>query len=231
MVKLNDNELLRHYIEKYELGAIFQTDMSRFMSLYKYDRGEGICKTGDEMQNIYFNVMGKLKIYTMRENGKSLLLRFNKPLSILGDVELINKHNVKCYVDSLTDSILIGISFEDIKKHAYDDSLFLRFVIRHLSHKLYTISNATSLNMLYPLENRFASYLLSVSSDENNSRIDELRTNKLTELANLLGSSYRHLCRVINELEASEVIRSEARKIVIVDYAKLKELAGENIYE
>ncbi|MFZ5353593.1 MAG: Crp/Fnr family transcriptional regulator [Bacillota bacterium] len=231
MKRVTDGALLKYYIAKYEINSIFANDLSHCMSLYKVERGEVICKTDDVLSHMFFNVKGKLKVYYMRENGKSLLLRFNKPLSVIGDVEFINRYSVKCCVEAITESLLIGVSFEDIKKYAYDDPVFLRYIISHLSHKLYTVSNASSMNVLYPLENRFASYLLSISSDENNSRISELKTNKLTEIANLLGSSYRHLSRVINELEEKKIIKNEKRQMIILDFNRLKELAGENIYE
>ncbi|SCZ03252.1 Crp/Fnr family transcriptional regulator [Alkaliphilus peptidifermentans] len=231
MKKINDKELLNYYKEKFNIDSIFSVDMNKHMELFKFERGECICKTNDEMKYFYLHVKGKLKVYTMSDSGKSVLLRFNKPLSILGDVELLNEQLVKCYVDSLDESLLIGIKFEYIREYAYNDPVFLRFIIRNLSFKLYTVSNASSINLLYPLENRFASYLLSISSDENNSRVSEIKTNNLGEMANLLGSSYRHLSRVIKNLEMAGIIKNDKKRIAILDFEKLKKLAGENLYE
>lgn len=230
MVKINDRNMLRYYTQLYNISSVFSIDMSDRMELFKFQRGECICKPNDELKYFYFHVKGKLKLYAISDKGKSILLRFNKPLSIIGEVELLNEHLVKCYVDSLDESILIGISFDDLHKYAYNDPIFLRYLIKNLSYKLYTITNASSINLLYPLENRLASYLLSIASDENN-RVKEIKTDNLGEIASLLGSSYRHLSRVIKALEMEGVIIKENKRIVVIDFAKLKELAGENLYE
>lgn len=246
MYKVNDKALLEHYIKQYQIDGVFESDMRQYMSLFCFERNECICKTREEMQYLYFHVKGKLKIYTLMENGKSLLLRFAKPLSVLGDVELLREHRVTCNVDSLNESLLIGIQFDDVIKFAYHDARFLRYIIQSLSYKLYTNSNSTSINLLYPLENRFASYILSIYGEDvlnnqmtsihapdvrNSNRAGEIKTSKLTEMATLLGTSYRHLCRIINELVDDKVIRKERDKMIILDYDYLKKLAGDNIYE
>jgi CRP-like cAMP-binding protein len=232
MKRISDKNLLEAYIREYGIDSLFQKDMRPFMSLMSFERGECICNTGDELDYFYFNVKGKLKIYTLMENGKSLLLRFNKPLSILGDVEFMSGYKIKCNVDSLNESHLIGIRLEDIRKYAIDDPVFLRFVISNLGYKLYTISNSTSINLLYSLEKRFASYIISISSEETSSKgINEIKTTSMTEMATLLGTSYRHLNRVIRELVDKGIVSKRNGNISVLDYAALKELSGGLLYE
>jgi CRP-like cAMP-binding protein len=232
MKRVNDKNLLESYIRQFGLDSLFQKDMRPYMSLMSFERGECICNTGDELEYFYFNVFGKLKVYTLMENGKSLLLRFNKPLSIVGDVEFMSGYRIKCNVDSLNESHLIGIKVDDINKHAGSDPVFLNFVIKSLGYKLYTISNSTSINLLYSLEKRFASYIISISGEAINSKdINEIRTNSMTEMATLLGTSYRHLNRVIRELADEGIVAKKNGNITVLDYPALKKLAGELLYE
>jgi CRP-like cAMP-binding protein len=120
----------------------------------------------------------------------------------------------------------------DINKHAGNDPVFLNFVIRNLGYKLYTISNSTSINLLYSLEKRFASYIISISSEEVNSKdINEIKTTSMTEMATLLGTSYRHLNRVIRELADKGIVSKKNGNISVQDYAALKKLAGGLLYE
>jgi CRP-like cAMP-binding protein len=60
---------------------------------------------------------------------------------------------------------------------------------------------------------------------------EEIQTSKLTELADMLGTSYRHLNRVIHDLCDRQIIRKEQRKIVICHLEQLREIAGGNMYE
>lgn len=231
MKRINDRNLLEFYISTFELDSLFRKDMRPYMTLMSFERGECICNTGDVLDYFYFDVKGKLKVYTLMENGKSLLLRFNKPLSILGDVEFMSGYKIKCNVDSLNESHLIGIPVEDIRRHAIDDPVFLSFVIKNMGYKLYTISNSTSINLLYSLEKRFASYIISISSEDNSKGRNEIRTTSMTEMATLLGTSYRHLNRVIREMADKGIVSKKNGNISVLDYSKLRELAGGLLYE
>lgn len=232
MKKIHNPELLDKYIQKYNLMSIFENNMLNYMNLFSLDKGENIIENSNEMMNMYFLVEGKLKIFTYFSDDKSLLLRFNKPLSILGDVELLTNYKVGANVEALNKVIIIGIKYEDIYKYAIDDPIFLRFVIKNLSQKLYTLSNFTSLNLLHPLENRLASYLISISFDENNTpTLHEIKTSNLTEIAMLLGTSYRHLLRTFKKFSQEGIVKKENKKITICDYDKLKALSKDTLYE
>lgn len=121
-------------------------------------------------------------------------------------------------------SLLVAISYKTLQERYLNHPPFLQFILQKISHKLYTSSNSTSLNLLYPVENRFASYVLSTLSDES-----ELHTGKLTEIADLLGTSYRHLNRVIRDLCAAHVIERKKGSLLIIDRDKIKQLANGSI--
>lgn len=227
MKLLSDLSLMNHYINKFKLNNIFKQDMKQYMSLFVCEKSELICQINDELEWFYFVLKGKIKIYSLQENGKSILLRFYTPLSIIGDLELLKGYRVKANVEALTEVTLIGINMKDIRNLAYNDSVFLRFIIENLSHKLYTLSNVATLNQSYPFVNRFASYLVSITSDENSNKlIDEIKTNNLTELATFLGVSYRHLNRVIKDLCIKGIIKKTSEGIIIIDYKRLKNMSG-----
>ena len=228
----SNQDLFYGFAKRFKLNEIVNNETIDRMKLYKFHKGEHICSNGDKLDHLYFLVRGKLKIYTTLENGRSILLRFYKPLSIVGDIELLSSYKVKFNVESVGESYLLALSFDDIKKHAYNDPIFLRFIIKHLSHKLYTNSNSNTINILYPVENRLASYLLSISSDENNSfHIEEIKTSNLAEIAELLGTSYRHINRVINKFASENIIIRDKGSFVIKNIDKLKELSCDNFYE
>ena len=57
--------------------------------------------------------------------------------------------------------------------------------------------------------------------------LDELETESQAEIAELLGASYRHVNRVLNELDREGILRVSRSQIRIVDYDKLKNLASD----
>ena len=88
--------------------------------------------------------------------------------------------------------------------------------------KLASLSVSNSVNILYPLENRLASYILASYTNE-----DSNNTENLTQIAEFLGTSYRHLLRVVKEFELEKIIKRYNKKLVILDKDKLEDLAGD----
>ncbi len=68
------------------------------------------------------------------------------------------------------------------------------------------------MNLTYPLENRVASYLDSISQGANHQTIDEFKTCTIGEMAELLCTSYRHLSRVLNDFEQKGMIQRNRGK-------------------
>ncbi|MED4584478.1 cyclic nucleotide-binding domain-containing protein [Brevibacillus choshinensis] len=232
MKERTDKAMLRSLIRESQLHNMFTDDTIHEMHLYEAEKGEILCSKGDQLTQMYFLLTGKIKIFTTSPNGKSLLLRFNNPLAIIGDIEFISHCEVRNTVEFVHPSLLIGISYKLLQERYVNHPPFLQFILQKISHKLYTSSNTTSLNLLYPVENRFASYLLSTTSAEQLSAIsEELQTAKLTEIAELLGTSYRHLNRVIRNLCAEQIIERKKGALLIRDRDKIEHLASGNIYE
>ncbi|WP_245600218.1 Crp/Fnr family transcriptional regulator [Paenibacillus harenae] len=228
---MEQDRRIDRYAVQYKLNEIFDPAAIASMRLLSYSKGEAVCSAGDHLDHLYLLVKGKTKVYTTLPNGKSVLLRFNEPLAVVGDMELMTGNPVQCMVESVGESLFLAISKEALRDTAFQSPRFLSFIIKQLSHKLYTASNASSLNLLYPVENRFASYLVSVTSDDPHSAaLKEIKTDKLTEVAEKLGTSYRHLNRVIAQLARSGIVERERGAVYIRDLERLKELASGNLY-
>jgi CRP/FNR family putative post-exponential-phase nitrogen-starvation transcriptional regulator len=231
MRKIQDSEALRSLMIEHQLSGIFDEKTESAMELFAFDKGETICSVGDRMEHLFLLVKGKIKIYKVLPNGKSILIRFYNPLSTIGDLEMLNELTVKSMVESVNDTLFIGIKEQALIDTAYQDPVFLRFIIKHLAHKLHTFSNASSLNLLYPVETRFASYLVSITVDENDqAQIEEIKAAKLTEIAEMLGTSYRHLNRVITQFAAAGLVERSRGSLFIKDINQLKKLANGNLY-
>ncbi|MEW9702227.1 Crp/Fnr family transcriptional regulator [Paenibacillus sp. SI8] len=82
------------------------------------------------------------------------------------------------------------------------------------------------------VEVRLASYLLSVSFDESDCRFQgQFNTATLRDVANLIGTSYRHLNRVIQLFCKEGLIARNRGFILVKDRDGLRALANHNIYE
>ena len=231
MRKVLDNDRLDHYISKYNINKIFSSDMRQYMELFHFNKSEYICKTDEKLEYLFFFVEGRAKVYSTLCNGKSLLLCFYKSFKVLGDVEFMYYETANSNVQIIEDTYCIGLSFENLRKIALDDSKFLRYICDSLGEKLIRLSKYSSINLLYPLENRLASYILADTSDTlKDAKSLIVFEGNLTEVAELLGTSYRHLLRTLNNLCAQRLIRKNLQTYEILDLGKLKKLAGD-LYE
>ncbi|WP_238904355.1 cyclic nucleotide-binding domain-containing protein [Clostridium sp. YIM B02506] len=221
--KIIDKKILENYINKYQIDEVFSNDMKPYMHLFKFNKGEHICRVQEDLEYLYFFVSGKAKVYTVMSNGKSLLLCFYIPFKVIGDVEFMYFNKADCSVQAIEETYCVGIAFEHIRKYSIEDSKFLRFICDGLAEKLTRLSKYSSINLLYPLENRVASYILS------NKEKNTFKEN-LTETAELLGASYRHLLRTLNSLCSKSIIRKKKNYYEIIDEEVLRGLA-EDLYE
>jgi len=232
MQTIFDQQAVRELTEKNGLGRIFRDEVIQEMELRCYADGEAICLVGDVLEGLFILVEGKLKIHTLLPNGKSMLVRFAKPTSIIGDVELLRQYPVKNQVESVGDSLLLVAGKRLMFKELEDNATLLRFLVGELSHKLYTLGQTSALNLLYPVENRFASYLLSLIAGHGEGQyVEEIRTSSLTETAELLGTSYRHLNRIVKRFIEEGIIERKRGRLFVLDESKLAELASGNLYE
>ena len=231
MIKVNDNNKLNYYISKYNLDEIFSIDMKEYMELVMFKKNEYICKSDEKIEYLFFLVHGKAKVYTLLSNGKSLLLCFYKPLKVIGDVEFIKTDVADSNIQVIDDVYCVAIPFEKIRKYCLDDSKFLRYMNTSLGQKLTKLSKYSSINLLYPLENRLASYLLATASSSHSEDTSDLTNDcNLTEVSELLGTSYRHLLRTLNKLCDKGAIKKNKDFYEIIDMELLEELAGD-LYE
>lgn len=229
--KISDIQVIQALMQKNGLVDVFGPEAVGEMELRTYADREMVCSMGDTLDGLYVLVSGKLKVYTLLPNGKTMLLRFSRPPALIGDVEWMAQYPVKNNVEAVGACSLLIITRELILEKEANNPAFLWFMIQNLSHKLYTLGNASAMNLLYPVENRFASYLLSLLSQKDGlEQAEEIRTSTLTETAEMLGTSYRHLNRVIHRLIQDGVLVRKKGRLIVLNEHKLRELAGNHLY-
>lgn len=225
MKKNSDKDLLAYYFVKHDIKKIFDEDIETYAQLHFYKKDEFILEAESELEYYYFLVDGKIKITYLFENGKSMLLKFYKNFNTIGDLELLKNIPIRCNVEATEDTYLIAIPSATLRKKYIDNINFLHHLINSLSEKLDATINNSSYNFIYPLTNRLASYLIEHITDRNY----VLLNSSFKEIAQFLGTTYRHLSRTFKELESESIIKCENKTIYILDEDRLQELA-KNLY-
>ncbi len=231
MIKINDFKQINQYIVKHNIDKIFSEDIRPFVELLLFVKNEYICKEEEPVHYLLFFVEGKAKVYTTQSNGRTLLICFYEDFRILGDVELMNFQTASASVQVIEDAYCIGISLEKVRAYLMNDPKFLRFICNSLGEKLKQSTRNSSINLLYPLKNRLATYMLATLQkiDEKENTLMLFNEN-LTQTSELLGTSYRHLLRTLNALCLKNIIKKEENYFEVIDEKELKKLAVD-VYE
>lgn len=228
MTKVNNPKIMDGYILEYNIDEIFTEDMRSFMELILFKKGEYICRENEDINYIFFFLKGKAKVYITLGNGKSLLLYFYQDFKVLGDLELINYQSATSNVQAIEDTYCIGIPLEKARERLLKDTKFLRYICSSLGEKLKRCSKNSSINLLYPLENRLASYILATGKNINRNGEKIIRFDEnLTEIAEILGTSYRHLLRTLNNLQLKGALAKEDSGFKVIDESILTKLASD----
>lgn len=228
MRRIKDQKLIENHIKSWSIDKILKNaDLDDF-EIHEFEKGEYIFKSDEKIRYFYFLVSGKAKVYIIMENGKAFLVGFYMPFEIMGDVEVMGDGYSHCNVQSLQKTILIAVPIEKMKHYMDKDVELLKFIGGQLSLKLRRRTDMNAMDRFYPLENRFVSYLnglLNFDEDEL-----EVELEKLKDVSELLGTSYRHLARVIKSLCDEKIIEKNKNKIKIMDVEGVKKLST-HIYE
>ncbi|MEB9728310.1 helix-turn-helix domain-containing protein, partial [Bacillus cereus] len=130
-------------------------------------------------------------------------------------------------VQVMADSYCVGLPLGKVRNKLFHDAKFLRCICGSLAHKLNRLSKNSTINLLYPLENRLASYMLAAGERavQHENRI--VFSGNLTEIAELLGTSYRHLLRTLNLFCDKNIIKKNNGCFEVVNVEVLRELAAD----
>jgi len=232
MQESEKKRMISAFLQKYELDEIFKPVGTEQFDLLHVPKGRIICSKGDEISNLYVLVEGKVKIYTTTLDDKRLILRFQEALGLIGDIEFIQGTPVLHTIEASTECCFITIPYVVLRKTAINDPQFLTFLLDIVTKRFRAKTDAATLNLLYPVEVRVASYLLSTKADDERLLYhEEAKDSSMTDIADMIGTSYRHLNRVLKKLCNEEVIEKAGGQIFIKNIKMLREIARNNIYE
>lgn len=217
---------MQAYIEKFQLRNVMHEPLLEHLRVVTYEKGDIIIQQGEQPAFLHFLVEGRTKVFASSDEGKKLILAFNGPFSVFGDIEFIQQAPYLNTVEAITDVTLLKLSLPIVQQYGMQHLPFVTFILNTLTRKFYSNADAARFNLMYAVEVRLASYLLSMTNEDESVSIHHLR-----DAADLIGTSYRHLNRMIGQLTEAGYIARKNRAIHILKRDELYKLAKQNIYE
>lgn len=227
MKKIEDPFIIEKYYNELNMQEIFINDVTKHMKLLKFDKYEYLSREEEDLEYLLFFIQGKAKVFKTLPNGRNLLLAFYNSIRVIGDIEIVKNQSATSTIQALSICYCLAIPMKKARLELTNDRKFLKFTCESLAEKLAAVSMNSSINLLYPLENRLASYINEFLTNDEDSNIYIDFDENLVNIAELLGSSYRHLLRTLNTLSKKGVLEKEDGKYKVINKFLLEELAGD----
>ena len=221
-MKVHDPRKRKAYMKRYPVHQYFSTEIEQFLELHTFKKGEHLCEERKTPDHLYFILEGKVKLSLIHQDGNVTLVQYYEPGDILGEQELLGMRQQSQTIEAVGNVICLALPFEQCKEIMLEDSRFLQNLCRLIAGKMQRSVNKLVGIQTYPLENRLASYFLQ---KEDEVGYGQWMYVKLTDLAQYLGASYRHLSRVIRDFDEAGWIEKERTKMRVLERDGLYELA------
>lgn len=214
---IKDEKLLQKFIRDIKLKDIIQNDLTKFIEILFFEKGELIYNQGDEVKGLYILVSGEIKVFFSLKNGKENILRTFNTTRIFGELEFMVENLAASSVQTLEDSYCLYFPNYSCKNILLNDLLFLRTIAYNLSEAIYKSNSKASINQGVAPKNRVIAYIFSKEQE------DKFFCN-IKEMSEYTGISERHLFRILNEMIQKGYIKKNKNFFDIVDRVKMEEI-------
>lgn len=160
--------------------------------LCRYAKREYLCRFREPIYRLIFLLEGRVSISITPPHGRTHIIVYAGTDDLLcGDVEVALSNTVaNADLRAETEALCLFLPIAPHLAALQRDRDFLFYALGRLSRQMVNESIYTANNLLFPLENRLAAYVLYYSEG------NMFRAN-LTRIAELMGVSYRQLSRVM----------------------------------
>ena len=201
MKKNDTKKYIIQYLKRYNLEHIFDPCDMDHIFIAEFDRGEYVTRAGVQPAYLFIFLTGRAKVLPLSKDGKQALLDYLNPGEVCGDLELLmNLSEIKkSYYDvkMFQSGKCIAIPIRYVQQVLTSRAQFLLYICTKTMEKLDVSSRGLSKSLVYDAKSRTLGYI-----DERRAANNDVITFKPTEVALKLGISYRHMCRILDELVA-----------------------------
>ena len=186
-----------------------------------FEKDEFLSHAGEPIDCIYFVISGKAKVFLNLSSGKQLLLAYFTSKGIIGDIELMTNKPVNyTTVQAVTEFSCIALPLNFYADSLKSNNAFINYIAIELAEKLTQRVVNGAITTLQPIESRVCAYITQTA-------IDGFFYEQLTDVAVVVGASYRHLLRCLGKLCKDGILIKESQGFRIADKDRLDNKAGD----
>jgi CRP/FNR family transcriptional regulator, anaerobic regulatory protein len=194
-------------------------------------RGQLLFEDGAPFQSLFVVRAGTFKTFSSSEQGEVQVLGFHLPGEIIGFDALADDRH-RCTAEALEQASVCEVPFDGLTQISQSIPGLQRQLLRIASREV--VKDHEHLGMMgrKQAQERLAIFLRSLSDRHRRLRLvhdDVMLTMSRQDLANYLGLVVETVSRLFTRFEELGVLTVERKRIRILDFARLDELAGEPV--
>lgn len=180
----------------------------------RYRHNTVIVEKGDESNQLYVLLSGKIRVYLADDAGKEIVLQTaDEPGAHFGELALLLDRPRTASVETLEDSRFMVISRSSLLACLEAQPQIAIGIMRYLAEKVEQLTERVGSLALDDVYGRLAKALTELAREEDG----RLLTPRVTqqELAQMIGATREMVSRIFKELKAGDYIAIEDKRIVI----------------
>lgn len=226
--QLEQKETLRKFPLFSELSVEELRIIASITKIKLLKKNELVFMEGQEYKGFYIVLKGTVKVFKTSESGKETVLHIVKPLNAFADVPLFEGGCYPVNAQTETETMLMFVPRREFIEVLENNISMCLKMLSGFAKKMRSLTRKIEDLSLKEVINRLAAYLVLEVENSTRRNLPEpfvkLTISKGT-LAAYLGTITETLSRTFHRLEEENIIRVDAKKIFILDYQRLQELA------
>ena len=207
---INSNRIVHEIVANAPLNVIER------MQVVTFEVGRFMLHQDEYHDDTYLLVNGRIKLYLISPNGKSVVLDVYGPGMFLGEQEAIIKKPYSASIINITPVTLLKMSNQDFVNWSQHDHRFANRMISYLSEQIYHLTKRTERYSLYSAMQQIGLELMQ--------SFKEQRPISREQLTYRVDTSYRNINRVLKQLSELGIIDASKPAIKIINVEELQRI-------
>jgi CRP/FNR family cyclic AMP-dependent transcriptional regulator len=189
-----------------------------------YARGDTVFAEGEQGDNLYIVLAGKVKIGRRASDGRENMLSVMGPSDMFGELSLFDPGPRTATATVVTDARLASLAHASLRPWIADRPDIAEQLLRVLARRLRRTNDALADLIFTDVPGRVAKQLLALSERFGSQEADGLRVHHdLTqeELAQLVGASRETVNKALADFASRGWVRVDSRALTILDSERL----------
>ena len=221
MKKIQNRSQIEAAIRSSDFQSYFSHDIKDATEMIQDKAGEILIHEGVPSEYLFFIVSGQCRYYTLSSSGFYISFGVSRKYRFFGEASSLWQGNPTSSVQAVTDTTCLIINLEKYRSMLQNDVRFLQYTCRSLTEMVNNLDNTLSTYVGGKLSERLASFIIQNSSEN-------VFSVSLVAATNALGTSYRHLQRVMKSFCQRGLLRKEKRLYYITDPETLSKMASDD---